>query len=78
MLLSALDLLLYGTPEQKERGEKMEKMFIEFTNEKHPNSICILRFFRINVERNTVTMFFIRKTDDSIFDYEFDNVELPL
>ena len=53
-MLSAFDLLFYGTPEQKERGEKMEKMFNEFANEKYPNSICILRFFRINVERNTV------------------------
>ena len=77
-MLSALDLLLYGTPEQKERGEKMEKLFNEFANEKYPNSICILRFFRINVERNSVTMHFIRKAEDGILDYGYDSVELPL
>lgn len=77
-MLSALDLLLYGTPEQKERGEKMEKMFNEFANKKYPNNICILRFFRINFERNTVTMYFIRKADNTILDYESDSVELPL
>ena len=77
-MFSQIDLLLYGTPEQKEMLEKMEKMFNEFANEKYPNSICILRFFRINFERNTVTMHFIRKCDDGIFDYGFDSVELPL
>ena len=77
-MISVIDLLLYGTPEQKEMGEKMEKKFYDFANEKYPNSICILRFFRINVERNTVTMHFIRKCDDGIFDYGFDRVELPL
>ena len=77
-MLNAVDLLLYGTPEQKETSAKMEKIFYEFANEKYPNSICVLRFFRINVERNTVTMYFIRKCDDGIFDYGFDNVELPL
>ena len=77
-MISAIDLLLYGTPEQKEMGEKMGKKFYDFANEKYPNSICILRFFRINVERNTVTMYFIRKCNDSIFNYGFDNVELPL
>lgn len=75
---TAVDLLLYGTPEQKEMCEKMEKIFYEFANEKYPNSICILKFFRINVEKNTVTMNFIRKCGDGILDYGFDNVELPL
>lgn len=78
MFNSTLDWFLYGTPQQKELGEKMEKMFNEFANEKYPSSICILRFFRINVERNTVTMHFIRKADDGILDYESDSVELPL
>ena len=77
-MLSVLDLLLYGTPEQKEMGEKMEKIFNEFANEKYPNSICILKFFRLNIERNTVTMHFIRICDDGIFDYGFDDEELPL
>ncbi len=77
-MISALDLLLYGTPEQKEMCEKMEKKFYDFANEKYPNSVCILRFFRINVERNTVTMHFIRKVNDGILDYGFDDVELPL
>ena len=77
-MISPVDLLLYGTPEQKERCQKMEKIFNEFANEKYPNSICILRFFRINFERNTATMYFIRKCDVDIFAYEFDNVELPL
>ena len=77
-MISAIDLLLYGTPEQKEMCQKMEKKFYDFANEKYPNSVCILRFFHINVERNTVTMYFIRKCDDGIFDYGFDNVELPL
>ena len=77
-MISAIDLLLYGTPQQKEMWEKMEKIFNEFANEKYPNSICILKFFRINIERNTVTMHFIRKCDDGIFDYGFDDVELPL
>lgn len=77
-MLSAVDLLLYGTPEQKEMCQKMEKIFYEFANEKYPNSICIWRFYRINVEKNTVTMYFFRKCDDGIFDYEFDSVELPL
>lgn len=27
-MISATDLLLYGTPEQKEMGEKMEKSFM--------------------------------------------------
>lgn len=78
MINFAPDWFLYGTPEQKEMGEKMEKKFYEFVNEKYPNSICILKFFHINIEKNTVTMHFIRKYDDGIFDYEFDNVELPL
>lgn len=77
-MISPVDLLLYGTPQQKEMCQKMEKIFYEFTNEKYPNSICILKFFRINVERNTVTMHFIRKCDDDIFGYKSDNVELPL
>ena len=77
-MLNEIDLLLYGTHQQKEMSEKMEKMFNEFANEKYPNIICILRFFHINIERNTVTMHFIRKVDDGIFDYGSDSVELPL
>ena len=77
-MYTAVDLLLYGTPEQKERCQKMEKIFNEFANEKYPNSFCVLRFFRVNFEKNTVTMYFIRKCGDNIFDYVFDNVELPL
>ena len=77
-MFSALDLLLYGTPEQKEMGEKMEKKFYDFANEKYPNSICILKFFHINIERNTVTMHFIRKSGCGILEYESDKIELPL
>lgn len=73
------DWFLYGTPQQKELGEKMERIFNEFANEKYPNSICILRFFHINIERNTVTMHFIRRSDDGdLLDYKFDKIELPL
>ena len=77
-MISPIDLLLYGTPQQKETCAKMEKIFNEFVNEKYPNSFCVLIFFRVNFEKNTATMYFIRKCDDNIFDYEFDNVELPL
>lgn len=77
-MFSAIDFFLYGTPEQKEMGVKMEKMFYEYANEKYPNSICILKFFHINFERNTVTMHFIRNSSGGILEYESDKIELPL
>lgn len=78
MLNSTIDFLLYGTPQQKEMCEKAEKMFNDFVNEKYPDSICILRFFNINHETNTITLYFIRKSDNCLLEYKFDKVELPL
>ena len=56
ILASILILLVFAIPSWKKASRVKKYYSNEFANEKYPNSICILKFFRINIERNTVTM----------------------